>query len=276
MLGLLVAGCALARRHHVLVGLVLCALAAQVKLPALIGAVFIGWWWSDASGSWRQRLGRVVAAAVIVVSLMGAISAVSNLGWHWLNGLANPGTVVSWLDPATALGLALGHAASALGLGEHTTGLVDNSRGVGLGAATVLSIGLLLRSKRRTEIAALGWSLLLFVILGPVVWPWYETCGSCSSCPHWRALLTCRLRDLSAHRTRGSPRSAGSYWSAWLRCTRPFDSFLRCPVVVVEPSPIRLDPAGLAIDGKAETASGSLTMERVWLGQLRPRQESSL
>ena len=34
MLGLLVTGCALARRHHALAGLVLCALAAQVKLPA--------------------------------------------------------------------------------------------------------------------------------------------------------------------------------------------------------------------------------------------------
>jgi hypothetical protein len=51
MLGLLVAGCALARRHHALAGLALCALAAQVKLPALIGAVFIGWWWSDANAS---------------------------------------------------------------------------------------------------------------------------------------------------------------------------------------------------------------------------------
>jgi hypothetical protein len=175
MLGLLVAGCAMARRHHVVTGLVLCALAAQVKLPALIGAVFIGWWWSNATGNWRQRIPRVVAAVAIVVALMGAIGAVSNLGWQWLAGLANPGTVVSWLDPATALGLAMGHAASGLGLAGHTRGLVDISRGLGLGLATLLSVGLLLRSNRRGAVEALGWSLLLFVILGPVVWPWYET-----------------------------------------------------------------------------------------------------
>lgn len=177
MLGLLVAGCALARRHHALAGLVLCALAAQVKLPALIGAVFIGWWWSDATGNWRQRAPRVVAAVAIVVALMGAISAVSNLGGHWLTGLANPGTVVSWLDPATALGLAMGHAASALGVGGHTAGLIEISRGLGLGLAALLSVGLLMRSNRRGEVETLGWSLLLFVILGPVVWPWYETWG---------------------------------------------------------------------------------------------------
>ena len=55
MLGLLVAGCAAARRNHILIGLVLCALAAEVKVPALIGAVFIGWWWSEGSAAWRQR-----------------------------------------------------------------------------------------------------------------------------------------------------------------------------------------------------------------------------
>jgi alpha-1,6-mannosyltransferase len=99
------------------------------------------------------------------------------LGWHWLSGLTNPGTVVSWLDPATALGLAIGHAASALGLGGHTAGLVEISRGIGLGLAAVLSVGLLLRAGRSREVQALGWSLLLFAILGPVVWPWYETWG---------------------------------------------------------------------------------------------------
>jgi hypothetical protein len=177
MLGLLVAGCALARRHHALAGLALCALAAQVKLPALIGAVFIGWWWSDATGSWRQRVPRVLAAVAIVVALMGAISAASSLGWHWLAGLANPGSVVSWLDPVTALGLAMSHAASALGIGGHTADFVGISRSLGLGLAAVLSVALLLRSNRRGEIEALGWSLLLFVILGPVVWPWYETWG---------------------------------------------------------------------------------------------------
>jgi hypothetical protein len=69
----------------------------------------------------------------------------------------------------------MGHAASGLGLGGHTRGLVDISRGLGLGLATLLSVGLLLRSNRRGAVEALGWSLLLFVILGPVVWPWYET-----------------------------------------------------------------------------------------------------
>jgi len=177
MLGLLVAGCALARRRHAFAGLVLCALAAQVKLPALIGEVFIGWWWSEAAGSWRLRAARVVAAGAVVVVLMGAIGAASNLGAHWLAGLGNPGAVVSWLDPATAVGMTAAHAARAVGLGGHTAGLVALARGLGLAVAGAASVWLLLGSNRRGEVEALGWSLLLFAVLGPVVWPWYETWG---------------------------------------------------------------------------------------------------
>ena len=59
MLGLLVAGCALARRGHVVIGLAFSALAGEVKIPALIGVVLIGWWWSDAAPCWPQRIPRM-------------------------------------------------------------------------------------------------------------------------------------------------------------------------------------------------------------------------
>jgi alpha-1,6-mannosyltransferase len=176
MLGLLVAGCALARRNHILVGLALCALAAEVKVPALIGALFIGWWWSDGVASWRRRALRIAGAVLIAVALMVVIGVVSGLGWHWLDGLSNPGVVVSWVDPVTAVGLALSHASSGLGLGGHSAAYVQATRAVGVALAAVISIGLLLRS-RVGPLQALGWSLLAFVVLGPVVWPWYETWG---------------------------------------------------------------------------------------------------
>jgi hypothetical protein len=176
MLGLLVAGCAAARRNHILIGLLLCALAAEVKVPALIGALFIGWWWSDGA-SWRQRLARISAAILTAVALMAVIGLVSGLGWRWLDGLSNPGVVVSWLDPVTAVGLLLSHVAGALGFGGHAAAYVQSARAVGFALAAVISIGLVLRSARVGAMQALGWSLLAFVLLGPVVWPWYETWG---------------------------------------------------------------------------------------------------
>jgi hypothetical protein len=177
MLGLLAAGCAAARRHHVLIGLVLCALAAEVKIPALIGALFIGWWWSEGSQSWRPRALRVGSAVLSAVALLALIGWVSGLGWHWIDGLSNPGVVVSWADPVTAVGLALGHLCSALGLGGHSAAFVQAARAVGLALAALISIVLLLRSDRVGPVGALGWSLLAFVVLGPVIWPWYETWG---------------------------------------------------------------------------------------------------
>jgi alpha-1,6-mannosyltransferase len=177
MLGLLVAGCALARRGQVLAGLLFCALAAEVKVPALIGAAFIGWWWGDSGSNWVRRVPRVVAAVAVAAGAMAAISAVAGLGWRWLDGLSNPGVVVSWLDPATAVGLALGHLAGAAGYGGHTAGFVQSARSAGLVLAAVLSFGLILRWRRVGEVQALGFSLLAFVVLGPVVWPWYETWG---------------------------------------------------------------------------------------------------
>ncbi len=177
MLGLLVAGCALARRHHAVMGLVLVALAAEIKIPALIGAAFIGWWWSNTEAPWRSRMARVVGAVGISVGVMVAISALAHLGWRWVDGLSDPGVVVSWLDPATASGLIAAHGASTFGFVGHQGDFVTALRGFGLVVAAVISVVLLLRSNRIGPMQALGWSLLAFVLLGPVIWPWYETWG---------------------------------------------------------------------------------------------------
>jgi alpha-1,6-mannosyltransferase len=174
MLGLLAMGCALARRNHVVIGLVLCALAGEVKAPALIGAVFIGWWWSGSGVSWPRRLPKMAAALVTVAGLMVLIGAVCGLGWRWLGGLSNPGVVVSWGDPATAIGLALRHLAGA---GDHANGFVDGARVAALVLAALIAVVLVVRTDRIGPLQALGWSLLAIVVLGPVIWPWYETWG---------------------------------------------------------------------------------------------------
>jgi hypothetical protein len=177
MLGLLVAGCAAARRGHVLIGLVLCALAAEVKVPALIGVLFIGWWWSHGAPSWRQRAPRVATAIVSVLGLMTAIGLLSGLGWGWIAGLGKPGLIVSWADPVSAVGMALSHASGALGFGVHSAAYVQSARAFGLVLAAVISVRLVLRSARVGAIRAFGWTMLAVVVLGPVVWPWYVTWG---------------------------------------------------------------------------------------------------
>jgi alpha-1,6-mannosyltransferase len=195
MLGLLVSGCALGRRGNIVTGLVLCTLAAEVKIPALIGVVFIGWWWAGADAGWREWWPRMVLALGIAAGVMATIGAAAGLGWRWLGGLSNPGVVVSWLDPATAVGLLAARASHLVGGGVHQAAFVRGSRILGLVIAAAVSLVLLVRSERPVRsqygalsqyptgsegggaLSAIGWSLLAFVVLGPVVWPWYETWG---------------------------------------------------------------------------------------------------
>jgi hypothetical protein len=177
MLGLLVAACALARRHHIAAAVVVCALASSIKLPALIGVLFIGWFWARAGAPLSARLARSGAALAITGGLLAVIGLVSGLNWQFLGGLTNPGVVVSWLDPATAAGRGLANAAHALGWAAHTAVVVRVTRVVALSAAAAVAAWLFVRTRRGQEVVALGWSLLAFAVLGPVVWPWYETWG---------------------------------------------------------------------------------------------------
>ncbi len=173
MLGLLVLGCALAARRHVLAGLACCALAAEVKAPALIAVIFIGWAWWGAGLGLRQRLAKTLLAVCFTVALMAAIGAAAELSWRWVGALFGAGTVVSWLDPVTAVGLALAHITHALGYHGGSGAFVDSSRIIGLGIAVVISVRLLTRPRGLEPVRALGLSIFAFVLLGPVIWPWY-------------------------------------------------------------------------------------------------------
>ena len=177
MLGLLVAGVALARGGHPVWGIVVCALGAQVKVPGFLGVIFIGWEWAGAQATARRRVQHVLGSVLVAAASMAVVSEASGLGWAWLWNLSDPGRVNSWLDPATAVGLALSHVLALLGVGAHTHTLVEAARAVALLVAAVIVCVLLTRTGRYGMPRALGWSLLAVVFLGPIVWPWYETWG---------------------------------------------------------------------------------------------------
>jgi hypothetical protein len=176
MLGLLAAGIALARTGRAVPAVVLCALAATVKVPAFAGVIFIGWSWPGSAAGWRRRIGPVAGAVAGGAVVVAAVSLASGWGWRWLTA-ADPGKVVSWLDPATAAGLLAAKLTAAAGLGAHTAAAVAAARVVALTAAVAVGLVLLWRTDRIDLPAALGWTLLAVAVLGPVVWPWYETWG---------------------------------------------------------------------------------------------------
>lgn len=178
MLGLLVAGITAARYKHPAWGVFLCALATAIKVPAALGIVYIGWEWTGIGLSIRQRVKPLAKAGAIALAVVLGLSFASGLGIGWIGNLDTPGTVRSWLAPATGIGMGLSGLLHAVGLTAiSSAGLLSFTRVLGLMAAAGISLYLLLNSDRVGAVRALGISMLLFVVLGPVVQPWYLTWG---------------------------------------------------------------------------------------------------
>ena len=152
MLGLLVAGLALARERHPVIGVILVALAGLVKVPALIGVVYIGWDWLGPGIDWRHRLKPLAKAGSIALVVMAGITQ--------------------------AVGLGLAKLVSAVGLGDLSHTLLTVTRSAGALAAGIIGVVLLWRSKGgASSLRAIGLTMLAVVVLGPVMQPWYLAWG---------------------------------------------------------------------------------------------------
>ena len=192
MLGLLVTGLAVARRGRPVAGLVLCALAAAIKVPAAIGVLYVGWEWMGTGIPFRARIRPLLTAGLISGGIMGALSLVTGLGWSWVLNLGVPGTVRSWVAPATGAGIVLTDAAHLVGVGVSLHTMLSVTRAIGLLSALCLGLWLLWRSDRIGSLQAMGLTLLLVVSLGPVVQPWYLSWGLVLLAP----VATGRIRSL--------------------------------------------------------------------------------
>ena len=130
-----------------------------------------------AATSIRERVRPVVTAVLIGAAVMGAISLVTGLGWGWLGDLSTPGSVRSWLAPATGSGIFVTDIMHVLGIGIAEHSVLSVTRLLGLVAALVLGVWLLLRAEQKGSLRAIGLTLLLVVLLAPVVQPWYLLWG---------------------------------------------------------------------------------------------------
>jgi alpha-1,6-mannosyltransferase len=192
MVGLLLAGVTAAKYRHPVLGIVLCTLAAAIKVPAAIGIVYVAWDWAGPSVAWRSRLRGILKGGLISLLVMAALSFVSGLGWGWIANLGTPDAVRSWMAPATAVGLVISGTLHVLHIGVGIGGVLTVTRLLGLIAATVIAAYCLRHKEELGMLTALGVTALAFVLLGPVVQPWYLTWGIILMAP----VVTGRLRAL--------------------------------------------------------------------------------
>ncbi len=177
MLGLLMAGLAVAQRWGTVPGVVLCAAAAGVKSPAALGVLFLGWAWAGPGASVRRRLVHTLGAGLITLCTLEVISAVSGTGWGWLRTSTAADKSFTFVTPIDAVSRAVSEVATVVNLHFSALGARTVFSVIGLLCAAVIGIRLLLGSTDSSIPRNLGLTLLVVALLGPILWGWYVTWG---------------------------------------------------------------------------------------------------
>jgi alpha-1,6-mannosyltransferase len=173
MLALMVVALACARRSWFVLSVVFMTLATAVKLPAAAGLLYLGWHCPYL----RAKAHRMAGATLTIAAGLGA-SVVMSFAWGmslgWVSALKGTSKVMSTFAPTTMLGLSLSDAFGLFGIEVDSDHAVALSRLLGLLGAGLIALWLLRRSDRSTMERALGLTMALAVLFGPVLWPWYS------------------------------------------------------------------------------------------------------
>jgi len=173
MTALLVLAVALALRRRLVWAVVACASAAAVKAPAALGLAFIAWTWAGPSARWRERRRPIAIAAGVSAGVIGLWTLMAGFGFGWVQNLFSNGQVRSWAAPATGLGLLIHLVLAHYGIATNVTHVLTITRLTGMVIALSFSTYLFVSAQRRGWVRSLAMALLLVVLLGPVVQPWY-------------------------------------------------------------------------------------------------------
>ena len=178
MMGLLTLGMAAFSAHRRVLSVVLVVLAVAVKLPAAVALPFIGWNWHRRSEARpAERVATTAGVGAGAGALLLVLSAAGGIGFGWLTALSNTGSITSTFSVSTKLGLVAADVGRLVGLGVAEGTWVSVFRLLGLLVAAGICAWLLIRSPRIGVVRAVGMALVVSVLLGPVVWPWYLPAG---------------------------------------------------------------------------------------------------
>ena len=177
MVGLLVAGLAVAKRVGTVPGVILCALAAGVKSPAALGVLFLGWVWAGPAASTRRRIAHTALAGLIALATMEVMALVSGTGWGWVRTTSTADASFTGVTPVNVLARGVSIFSHVLQMPVSTMDARPVFMVLGLLIAVYVGYRLLLRSPRDGVVLCLGLTLLVLALLGPIVWSWYVTWG---------------------------------------------------------------------------------------------------
>jgi alpha-1,6-mannosyltransferase len=174
MVGLVVAGLALATEKRCMWGAVAVSLAVAIKPIAIVALPFVGLLWAGRNGSWLARIRSWAYALLALLCTVTSAFLVADAGFGVIKAaFGTPSGVLTWLSPTTAIGKILGTATSALGLTADATPVLNAVRLLGTAAGLLIILWLILRPGGRSPVRGAALALAVIVVLGPVVQPWY-------------------------------------------------------------------------------------------------------
>lgn len=151
----------------------LVALALAVKPVAIVVAPFVAYQCAASTGV-RERAQAGARVAAVCAATLVALSSALNVGaFGWLDALATPGSVRSWLSPITGLGIGWGNFMQVIGFPHFQDVSITITRTVGSIALGLTLVYLALRPARRSAARGAAVSFAALVALGPAVQPWY-------------------------------------------------------------------------------------------------------
>ncbi len=177
MFGFLALGLAAAQRLHKKTALALLIAATAIKLPAAVGLVYLGWTWPGVTANYRKRIAATGAVIGVTIATITVGCLLVGLGPGWITALKSTGKVNDTYSPTTKIGFSISELLGAVGINVDGSLLAAGVRLLGLAATGILALVMMLRSPRIGIVKATGVILVAYVLLGPVIWPWYLAAG---------------------------------------------------------------------------------------------------
>ncbi len=157
-------------------GTAVITIAIGIKVTAAMALAFLAIALARrAGGRWSDLFRAAGLIAGVAVLTFGLLTALAGAGLGWIHALSAPGSVQSYLSISTTLAVGAGQIGLLLGLGDHTNGTIEVMQPLGTAVGAALAVFVMWRCWQRhlEPIQGLGVALGAFVLLSPVIQPWY-------------------------------------------------------------------------------------------------------
>lgn len=186
MVGLMVAGIALALERKHMFGIALIACAVAIKATAGVALPFIVWIWmiherEDAAAD-RRELPNPIRSFVktagsgfaLFVAVLGGASLIAGVGLGWTTALSGSNKIINWLSLPTIVAH-LSTLATSWFAGDHFNDILQVARTIAavILVAIIAVIWWKFRKSERDAVMGIVIVMVAIVVLSPAALPWY-------------------------------------------------------------------------------------------------------